>query len=132
MGQLDITTSVNASRLEPLLAALMACLRQFLADGPTGQELEAARHRHRLDLEFSRDSLDAQVERHVWPLLYAKPSTIEEELERMERVTLDEITRLAREVITPAGLHLALVGPVDDRVRELVARAVDSFSVGCG
>lgn len=126
-GQLDITTSVKAERLEPLLEALLGCLGSFRADGPTQQELEAARQRHRLDLEFSRDSLNARVERHVWPLLYAKPCTLEEELERMEQVSLEEIGQLARQVLSPAGLHLALVGPLDDRVRDIVAQALDSF-----
>lgn len=126
-GQLDISTSVMADRLEPLLDALADCLLRFRDDGLTGQELEAARHRHRLDLEFSRDSLDARVERHVWPLLYSTPMAIEEELERMEQITPEHVHRLAREVLGGPSLRLVLVGPVDDRARELTERLVGRF-----
>lgn len=126
-GQLDITTSVKAGRLGALLDAMVECLVRFREDGPTEKELTAAKRRYELDLQFSRDSLDAHIERHVWPLLYAKPRTIEQELETVRRTSPAELHGLAREVLSPARLQLAMVGPVDDTAREIVGRAVGRF-----
>ena len=123
-GQFDITTSVKAERLDELLEALVRCLADFRREGPTDQELAAARRRHWLGLEFSRDSLDALIERQVWPLLYSRPREIEEEVELVEGTSREDLHRLAEALLAPSRLHLVLVGPVNAHTQEAVAGAV--------
>lgn len=126
-GQLDVVTSFKAGRLEEMLGALLDCLKRFGEEGPTAEELLRARERCRLDLEFARDSLDARIERYVWPLLYSTPREIEQDQALLEAASLDELRRLARQVFTRSGLHLVLVGPVDAGTEQAVADALKRF-----
>ncbi|MCZ6841635.1 MAG: pitrilysin family protein [SAR324 cluster bacterium] len=126
-GQLDIVTTVKAAKLQDMLTALLDCLAKFRDEGPRPEELAGARRRHRFDLEFGRDSLEAQIVRHVWPLLYSTPRLVEEELRLLEAVTLEELHGLARQVFTASRLHLVLVGPVDAHTERMVSQTVARF-----
>jgi len=48
-----------------------------------------------------------------------KVAEIDEVLEGIERVTAEDVQRLARQVIVDDGLNLAIVGPFDDEQRFL-------------
>jgi len=126
-GQIDITTAVSRDRLEDLMAALVPLLREFREQGVTETELEAARRRYRFDLEFSRDSLDAALDRHAWCLLYSTVRGEEEEWARVRALTAPALSALAREVLLPGRLHVAAVGPVDDEVRRLLRSWLDRY-----
>ncbi|MBI4082589.1 MAG: insulinase family protein [Candidatus Lambdaproteobacteria bacterium] len=123
-GQFDVATAVQPALLEPLLVTLMELLAGFRDQGPTADELELAKQRYRFDLEFSRDSLGAQIERHVWPLLYGHVLTEAEERARMEAVGVADLQQLARTLFSPQRLHLVLVGPVAGATERMIERAV--------
>jgi predicted Zn-dependent peptidase len=52
-------------------------------------------------------------------VLEDKVVEIDEVLDGIERVTAEDIQRLARQVIVDDGLNLAIVGPFDDEQRFL-------------
>lgn len=126
-GHFDITTSVKAERLEELLDCVLGVLAGFRRDGPSADELERARQRHRFDLEFGRDSLGAWAERYAWPLLYSSVRDERTELEEMERIGAAELRALAGRLFAPERLHLALVGPLDENTQALLERAIARF-----
>lgn len=127
VGQFDIATSVQAERLPELLEALVNCLLEFREHGPSEEELARAKARHRLEIEFSRDSLDAQLERFAWPLLYSEPREVHEELALVEGITCEQLRELARRLFQPSQLHLALVGPLNADAEKMVERALGRF-----
>ena len=124
VGQFDIATSVQAERLPELLAVLVDSLVDFRDRGPLDEELARAKARHRLELEFSRDSLEAQLERFAWPLLYSEPREIAEEIERVEALTVEGLRAQARRLFQGSQLHLALVGPLNTAMEKAVWQAV--------
>jgi predicted Zn-dependent peptidase len=126
-GQFDIATSVKAERLVELLDCLRDVLRRLCADGPTLEDLDAARRRHRYDLAFGRDSLSAWVDRYAWPHLYSTVRGETEELERFAAVTADEIRGLAARLFTRDRLHVAVVGPMEEGTEAALRRVMDGW-----
>jgi predicted Zn-dependent peptidase len=124
VGHFDVATSVKAERLPELLEALVDCLLEFRERGPGQDDLARAKHRYRLDLEFNRDSLEAQIERYAWPLLYSQPREVEEELRRVEALAPEDIHGRAVELFERSRLHLVLVGPLGREAESAVERAL--------
>jgi predicted Zn-dependent peptidase len=127
-GQFDIVTSVKAEKLEEVVECVLGLLAAFRRDGPSAEEVERARLRHRFDLEFGRDSLGAWAERYAWPLLYSSVRDEAAELSALQGIGAEELRALAARLFAPERLHLALVGPVDDAVEAQVRRAVAKFT----
>jgi predicted Zn-dependent peptidase len=127
-GQFDIGTSVKAERLEELLDCVLGELTRFCHDGPSAEEVERARRRHRYELEFGRDSLGVWAERYAWPLLYSSVRTEEEELADLSQIGTEELRDLAAKLFVPERLHLAVVGPLDSKSDATLQRAVDRFA----
>jgi predicted Zn-dependent peptidase len=127
-GQFDISTSVKAERLEELLECVLGVLAGFRKEGPSREEVERARQRHRFDLEFGQDSLSAWAERYAWPLLYSTVREEQAEREAIERITVEDLHALANRLFAPERLHLALVGPRDGDTQTLLERAIARFS----
>jgi predicted Zn-dependent peptidase len=126
-GQLDITTAVPRERLDELLGALFTILRDLREHGVGEGELEAAKRRYRFDLEFSRDSLDAALDRFAWPLLFGEVRTEEAEWAVVEATSAAALSQLAREALARERLHLAAVGPVDEEVRRLLKSHLERY-----
>ncbi|MDH5752762.1 MAG: insulinase family protein [Deltaproteobacteria bacterium] len=126
-GSVDIATSVRAERLGDLLEELGREIRLFRERGPEQEEVEQARRRYLFDLEFDRDSLSAQVDRHAWPLLYSRPRGEEEERQMISSLGRNELSGMAASLFDPARLHLTVVGPVDDSTPALLAEKLKNF-----
>ena len=127
VGQVDVMTTVKPERLSDVLQALTDCILSFREEGPREEELALARQRHRFDLDFSRDSLQAQLDRFAWPLLDSSVREAEEEWRLVEAVEAPAIHRLARQVFTRSRLCLVLVGPLDAATEGLVERTLARF-----
>lgn len=123
-GQFDIATSVRADHLAPLLETLTEVIRRLRQEGPAEADLNGARVRHRYDLEFGRDSLYSWVDRYAWPLLYSTIRTEAQELEEVAAVSAEQVRALTERLLTPERLHLAVVGPVDERTENVLREAV--------
>jgi len=126
-GQFDISTSVKAERLEEMLACLFQVLAGFREQGPSADDLEHARRRHRFDLEFGRDAPSAWVDRHAWPLLFSTVRDEAEELELVAAITPADLQALAVRLFARSRLHLAVVGPLDPRTEDILWRALQRF-----
>ena len=82
------------------------------AEGPTVEELTKAR-----ELSKGRLLLRMEDSRAVsgWigaqELLLSSVRTVEDAIDEMESVTIEDLQRVAREIIDPASAYLAVVGP---------------------
>src|SRR5206468_3868496 len=94
------------------LSVVLAELGRLREDGPTTEELTKAR-----ELSKGRLMLRMEDTRNVsgWiggqELLMGNVRSIEEAVAEMDAVTLEDLQRVAREIIDPSKLHLAVVGP---------------------
>lgn len=111
-GSFNVYTGVDPKNATEALRVVFEELSRLSHDGPTAAELHKAR-------EMSRGRLMLRMEdtRSVggWigaqELMLGKIRTVEDAVEEMEAVTLEDLQRVAREVIDPRRSYLAVVGP---------------------
>lgn len=111
-GLVQIYAGVDEARLEPAMRAVVKELNRLAERPPTAAEVRKARD---YVIGQSRMCLESTTNRMMWLgesiLGYGgviDPETIEE---RMHKVTREEISRVARECLTPSRRVAALIGP---------------------
>jgi len=111
-GAFNVYTGVDPKNAVAATTLVLAELARLREEGPTTEELTKAR-----ELSKGRLMLRMEDTRNVsgWiggqELLMGSVRSIEEAVAEMDAVTLEDLQRVAREVIDPAQLHLAIVGP---------------------
>ena len=111
-GAFNVYTGVDPKNAVAALIVVLAELGRLREDGPTTEELTKAR-----ELSKGRLMLRMEDTRNVsgWiggqELLMGNVRSIEEAVAEMDAVTLEDLQRVAREIIDPSKLRLAVVGP---------------------
>ncbi len=111
-GAFNVYTGVDPKNAVAALGLVLDELARIREDGPTTEELTKAR-----ELSKGRLMLRMEDTRNVsgWigaqDLLMGNVRSIEDAVAEMDAVTLEDLQRVAREIIDPAKLHLAVVGP---------------------
>ena len=111
-GSFNVYTGVDPRNAIEALQVVIAELERLHGDGPTSEELTKAR-----ELSKGRLMLRMEDTRSVsgWiggqELLLGQVRTVDDAVREMEAVTLEDLQRLAREVIDPRRAYLAVVGP---------------------
>jgi predicted Zn-dependent peptidase len=97
-----------------------------LAETPVREdELERARARHRISLDFSLDSAADLAGWFGGTLLFHDPETFAERAARMEAVTAADVLRVARETFRRSRLIVCAVGHMDKAARRALATVVN-------
>ena len=111
-GTFNVYTGVDPKKAQEAVAVIIEELERLRADGVSESELTKAR-----ELSKGRLLLRMEDTRNVggWigaqELLLGTVRSVEEAVAEMEAVTLADMGRVAREIIDPAKLYLAVVGP---------------------
>jgi len=111
-GSFNVYTGVDPKNATEALKVLIGELERLAADGPTSEELAKAR-----ELSKGRMMLRMEDTRAVsgWigaqELLLKRVRTVEEALAEMDAVTLEDLQRVARQILDPKRSYLAVVGP---------------------
>ena len=112
VGTFNVYTGVDPKNAIESLKVMLAELERLREQGPTSEELTKAR-----ELSKGRLLLRMEDTRAVsgWiggqELLLGAVRSVEQVVEELEAVTLEDLQRLAREILDPRGLYLAVVGP---------------------
>ena len=116
-----------APKKAPLVAEellrILAELRDTLV---TEEEVQRAKVRHRIGLEFALDSAGEMIGWFGGTELFREPEGFEERVQRIEAVTAAEMRRVAREIFRGDKLFACAVGPlngVEKRLRTAVESA---------
>jgi predicted Zn-dependent peptidase len=111
-GTFNVYTGVDPKNAVEALKVIFGELARIAGEGPDSDELYKAR-----ELSKGRLLLRLEDSRAVagWigaqELLLDRVRTVEESVAHMDAVTLEDLQRLAREVLGTKNLHLAVVGP---------------------
>ena len=111
-GTFNVYTGVDPKKAREAVAVIISELERLRARGATEQELTKAR-----ELSKGRLLLRMEDTRNVggWigaqELLLGTVRSVKQAVAEMDAVTLDDVQRVAREIIDPAKLYLAVVGP---------------------
>ena len=117
-GSLYSQAGVDISRIDEAIATIVAELSRIADEPVPADELEKARNfakgRFVLQLESPQGTIMYGLRRAVLEGEAVEPADV---LAELDRVTADDIQRVARDVIGGDGLHLAVIGPFDDADR---------------
>ena len=114
-GSLYAQAGVDINRIDDAVSTVAAELRKIANEAVPEDELEKAKSfakgRFVLQLETSQGLIMFGLRREV---LESRTPDPEEILAELDKVTADEVQRVALDVIEKRGLNLAVIGPYDD------------------
>jgi predicted Zn-dependent peptidase len=117
-GSLYAQAGVDIERIDEAVTTIVGELRGIAAEAVPADELEKARSfakgRFVLQLESPHGLTMFGLRREVLEGRAAEPSEV---LEALDRVTADDVARVAGNVVGANGLNLAVIGPFDDAER---------------
>ncbi|MCK6529445.1 insulinase family protein [Myxococcota bacterium] len=116
-GVLDIEASVGPEKLDRLLREVVEVLRGLKAEVPGEGEMERARERYRLGVEFTMDSPSQLAGYYAGTELYTPAHALSDRLNAVDNVQPEEIRALARELFHPENTVLTVVGELSSAQR---------------
>jgi predicted Zn-dependent peptidase len=118
VGTLYAQAGVDIARIDDAVATIAAELRKIAAEPLPVEELEKARNfakgRLVLQLESPQGLMLFGLRKEVLERLLPDP---DETLRGLDAVTMDDVARVASELIAADRLRLAVIGPFDDASR---------------
>src|SRR5207248_2521137 len=117
-GSLYAQAGVDINRIDDAVSTIATELRKIAEEPVPATELEKAKSfakgRFVLQLETSQGLIMFGLRRET---LESRTPDPEEILGELDRVTADDVSRVAQDLIDRQGLNLAVIGPFDDATR---------------
>jgi predicted Zn-dependent peptidase len=117
-GSLYAQAGVDINRIDDAVSTIAVELRKIAEEAVPKDELHKSKSfvkgRFVLQLETSHGLIMFGLRREV---LEGKTPDPEEILAEIDKVTVEEVQRVARDLIEQRGLNLAVIGPFDDAAR---------------
>ncbi len=114
-GFFMVKAGVNNQKTKEAVEVVAAELKKVKKDGITPQELQRAKDQIEGSLALGLEHSDAVAETYAESLIFHnKVLTPEEELDKMKRVTLDQVLEVAEEIFQDNKLNLSLIGPFEN------------------
>ena len=123
-GTLAIDLAVSPENLAKATSAILDILTELQTIEVCGDELEHVLSCYRCDLDYSRDQVDEMALRYAWGELTGCRRTIADDLAGLATVTAAGLQQTCRELLTPANLRGAIVGPYRSRDRKVVEQII--------
>jgi len=117
-GTLAIDLAVKASNLAKSTEAILELFSELRTSAVSEEELQHILSSYRYDLDYSRDQVDEMALRYAWGELTGCHRTIADDLAALDSVTPAGLLNTSRELLTPANLRGAIVGPYRTRDRK--------------
>jgi predicted Zn-dependent peptidase len=110
-GALQIAASCAPERAQELVRRTMAECRKLSRDGVTADELERAKLQLRTSLVLYQESASSRMFALAHQAIHMdRLLSLDEQIQEIDRVDLDQIRRVAREVLTPEGFGVSALG----------------------
>jgi len=110
-GALQIAASCSADKARELVQRAVAECRRLVKDGIALEELERAKLQARTTLVFSQESTSARMFSLAHQALHMDQiRSLDEQIAEIDAVDLEQLHRVAREVLRPEALAVAALG----------------------
>jgi predicted Zn-dependent peptidase len=123
----EVDAACSPENLTPLVAEILAILRELQTVPVSDGNLEKAKRRYVGDLEAGFDDLDGLCGWFGGTELFFRPYSHVERARRVQRVTAADVMAVARRVFQPSRLTAVTVGPVKPAVATTVRRMLKRF-----
>jgi predicted Zn-dependent peptidase len=127
-GVLDFAAGVQHARAAVVTREITTLLSELGRHGPTEEELEKARRRHRWDMRTMLDSPEELAGFYGAGLLFDRFETPAERAVKNATVTASDIQRLAALLAEPSRLNVLAVGLLDDGEDRRLEEVVKAYS----
>ncbi len=127
-GQFEVYAGANLDKVEDALAAIMRELREVREQPVTSSELKFAKTKTRGNLEMAlENNLTVADIIGTQMLLLGELRTPEQLLAELESVTVQDISRVAAEMLAPEKLRLAVISPEPERAVKAFQQALEEI-----
>lgn len=127
-GIVEIGAETAHDHALDVLGELLDVMRRLRDDGPTSEELDAAKDRHGWQLSMMMDDPSSVAEFYALGELTGVARTPVERHTELLAVGLDDLRSAAQRWLIPRGLSVVAVGMLSRRAQEQLERMVRSFS----
>lgn len=110
VGALDLAAAMSPERLPDVAGACIAMVEELAADGPTEEELDKAKKRHRWSVLAALDHADELETLAGGAVLFDRTRGLEAQAYRFDALTVDDLRNVARDVFARERLYVATVG----------------------
>jgi predicted Zn-dependent peptidase len=124
---LELDAACAHPKLPELLAEVLRIVSEFRTQLVTPAELDKAKRRYLFDLEAGFDDLDGLCGWFGGTELFFRPYSHQERVRRMERVTAEEVRRVAQRVLRRERLTAVAVGALERSDARKVQRLLRDF-----
>ena len=117
-GFLVTQAGISHSKVESVIKTILKEYQRIKTKKISKSELQKAKDNFQGTLSLSLESSDAQAAFYAGQeLLTNKIISPKEQIERINKVTADDILKLAKDIFQPHKLNLALIGPLKDKTK---------------
>lgn len=117
-GVLSTSAGINLDKVDSAVTAIMEEYRKMTEEKVTEEELNKAKGYLKgkivLRIEDSEELAHLMGKQE---LLYKKVESIDDILKKIEAVSSDDVLRLSQQLLKEEAMHLALIGPYEDKDR---------------
>ena len=126
-GTIDFDVSVRSEKVVEVAGILLDEIKKFISTGVGEDELELVKQRYGYELDYELDDPYRQIIRHGFCHLYSTEYTVEEEREKISKITPLDILRAARGIFVSEKLNFVLVGPYTSELKTSLLQLVRNF-----
>jgi predicted Zn-dependent peptidase len=126
-GLFDFELAVAHKKLPYAIDELGRVMLDIVRDGVTEAELTRVRRRARMGLEFAMDSAHEMGTWFGQAMLFREPSTPEQRIDALEKVTAEDVRRAAATYFQPRRLTIAAVGNAPPATIRAAKKGIRAF-----
>jgi predicted Zn-dependent peptidase len=126
-GVIDIAAGVQHQRVARVTSEILAMFTELAHEGPTAEELDKAKRRHRWDMTAMLDSAEEVGGYFGGGILFDRFETPEDHLASIARVTTDDVRAAAQMLAQPTRLNAVAVGLLEHGEDQRLAEVVRGF-----
>ena len=126
-GVVDFAASVRHDRASAIVEAVLTLMAELAEEGPHDEELALAVRRHRWDVESALDSPSSLAHTLGVSWLFGQARSFDEQLRRLDAVTVQDVRDVARHLARRDGLTVATVGLAPLRERKRIDALVRAY-----
>jgi predicted Zn-dependent peptidase len=123
----EVEGASSHAKVARAIREICLILGRIAREGPTAEELARARHRHRMMIEFTLDSVYDLAAWFGGTALFREPPSLEDRADQIDAVTAEDVQQLSRKLLTRENLTVTAVGSPTAKqradIRKVVAEA---------
>ncbi len=126
-GVIDFAAGTVHARTAQVGREILSMVSELAHRGPTDEELEIVRNRQAWDLRAMNDSAEDLAAFYAGGYLFRRFETPRERLEKVQRVTREDVIEVARTFARPERLNVVAVGMVRGEQEKRLTEAVKGW-----